>query len=728
MFKKSKLSKELGRNRLDRNFLKKGPKLIQRKKGNRINVLELNKNISLKITFGFLAIVIVSTLFIGIIAINIFKNNIYEIKENNMRKHAQAISETLEPYMKNPQSSNGLNEIMHLIYHIDNARIWVLNPNKTIVTASDKSNAITYVNDTEVNEVYKDINERVLLGEQGYILAYNPYYEEDMMTIAVPIKNDNKVIGAVVVNSPIYDLINSMDKFFIYIILILGIEIIIVGFMGYYFSNSISKPIRKINESALKLARGHYGIKTNIYQKDEIGELSSSFDLLSLKLEYTIGKLFEEKNKLSNIIKSISEGLLALDTDMKLIDINEAAIKLLGIDDKDAKQLLPISNENYEATEKLSEVNNISDEAVEKVSSINNANDDVAKKSPVINNANNDVDKKLSVINNASDEETEKLSAVKNSSATTKIEEPKEDSTKYHIEIMEIFQQLNLIEALGLKDIQEKKSVIKNFKNKILDFSIAPIRKSSNEIIGGVILIQDISEKEKLEQLRKDFISNVSHEFRTPLTVIKGNLESIVDGITRPEDVMETCINLIKETNRLERMVKDLLNLSKLESGTLELEVSDLDVNLLINDTIRSLRPLIRDKNIAIELSLQEDLSILQSDYYKLKQLLIIFIDNSIKFSSKGGVVKVDTYSKDKELYIAIKDNGIGIPQEEIQYLGEKFYKADKARNATVEGTGLGLSIAKRLVKVLNGTFKVESQVNQGTRIIISFPISKNSD
>ena len=126
-----------------------------------------------------------------------------------------------------------------------------------------------------------------------------------------------------------------------------------------------------------------------------------------------------------------------------------------------------------------------------------------------------------------------------------------------------------------------------------MEFSISPIKNNLNEIIGGVILIQDISEKEKLEQMRKDFISNVSHEFRTPLTVIKGNLESILDGMTKPEDIPDTCITLIKETNRLERMVKDLLNLSKLESGKLEIDFNELDVNMLINDTIRSLKPLI---------------------------------------------------------------------------------------------------------------------------------------
>ena len=117
----------------------------------------------------------------------------------------------------------------------------------------------------------------------------------------------------------------------------------------------------------------------------------------------------------------------------------------------------------------------------------------------------------------------------------------------------------------------------------------------------------------------------------------------------------------------------------------------------------------------------------LLSDYDKLKQLLIIFLDNAIKFSPYKGILKVSTYADNKNIYITIKDNGIGIPKDEIQYLGEKFFKADKSRNSKVEGTGLGLSIAKRLVKVLNGNFSIESDLDKGTTITISFSIIQDS-
>ncbi len=594
------------------------------------------KNITFKLTVGFLTIVIISTLLIGIIALNIFKNNIYEVKKNNMKNHAFEISKTLKPYMSKGPEEKEFIHIINLIDSIDNAKIWVLDSNKNIITASNSNDSnLTHINDIDVKKAYNSITEKVLVGIDAYDEIYNPYYKEYMMTTAVPIKNSkNIIIGAVILNSSSYDLSNSMNKFFIYIILTLLGEISLAGLMSYYFSRNISKPIKKINSSALELARGHYGIKTNIYQNDEIGELSNSFDLLSLKLEYTIGKLFEEKTKLSNVITSMSEGILAIDIDCNIININQSALNLLSIKDIDSD-----------------------------------------------------------------------------------------------INVNAILSKLSIIEELNSNIINNtESSLVKEYLNKILNFSISPIKNNLNEVIGGVILIQDVSEKEKLEQMRKDFISNVSHEFRTPLTVIKGNLESIIDGMTKPEYITDTCTTLLKETNRLERMVKDLLNLSKLESGKLDIDFNELDVNMLINDTLRSLNPLIKNKNINLQISLQDNLPPLFSDYDKLKQLLIIFLDNGIKFSENRGNLKISTHLYNKNICITIEDNGIGIPTDEIQYLGEKFFKADKARTSKADGTGLGLSIAKRLVKVLNGYFSIESELYKGTKITISFPISQNSN
>lgn len=591
------------------------------------------KNITFKLTFGFLAIVIISNLFIGIIALYKFKNNIYEVKKNNMRKHAVAVSDAIKPYINIKEDNEELMKIVKVLSDTSNAEVLIMKNDKSIIT--EGINKGDYINSIGGENLYEDIALKTFQGLESYNEDYNSYYNEEMMTIGVPIKEDDKVIGGVIFNSSITDLSKSMDEFLKNLFLVFIGEIVIVGGLGYYFSRNISKPIKKLNTYALELTRGHYGINTNIYQKDEIGELANSFDLLSLKLKYTVVKLFEEKNKLSNIITSMNEGIIALDNNFEVININEAAKKYL-IADKD----------NY-------------------------------------------------MLENSAEEKREIIRV---------------------LEALDVKAEIDPVMCSKLE-----KTILKEHRNKVLEFSISSIRNDSNEIIGCVILIQDISEEAKLEQMRKDFVSNVSHEFRTPLTIIKGNLESIVDGMIKPEEITSTCTTLIKETNRLERMVKDLLNLSRLEAGKIELNLEKLDVNMVINDIVRSLRPLIKGKALEVKINLAENLPTLLSDYDKLKQLLIIFLDNAIKFSPDNEIIEVSTYADNNNISITIEDHGIGIPEEEIESLGERFYKGDKSRSSNTGGTGLGLSIAKRLVKVLNGNFYIESELNKGTKITISF-------
>jgi signal transduction histidine kinase len=401
--------------------------------------------------------------------------------------------------------------------------------------------------------------------------------------------------------------------------------------MGYYFSKNISKPIKVINASALEMARGKYGIKTNIYQRDEIGELSNSFDLLSLKLEHTINQLYDEKTKLSNIITSMNEGIIALDNNFEVINVNQSALNLLSADN-------------------LSETSDIND----------------------------------------------------------------------------LLSSLNITDQLkSVMESGEKTSVVKKLGDLIINLSISPITGSSNETAGTVILIQDISQKEKLEQMRRDFISNVSHEFRTPLTVIRGNLESIIDGVIDTQDINESCKTILNETSRLERMVKDLLDLSRLESGRFELNLQDIDVNSVVNDTIRGLKQILSNKNISIKKDLYDNIPPVSSDYDRLKQLLIIFLDNSIKFSEKNSEIEIKTSYENNFISLKVTDHGPGIPEGSIQYLGERFYKADISRASNVSGTGLGLSIAKNIVKILNGDFKIESSPGEGTTVTVYLPVIK---
>ncbi len=581
----------------------------------------IRRSISTKLTIGFVMIVIISTLCIGVIAMNIFKNNIFKIKEKNMTMRAKEVETILEPYIENEPQSKEYKDILKVVCSFNNIKIWVGTTEGKLSTI-DK-NKDTFIEESPaLKKTYSEAIKGALQGKSKTIQEYNDYYDENMVTGIAPIKTSgNKVIGVILVHSSTQDLSNSMNKFFVYLLMALLGEVIIVGLLGFYFSRKITKPIKIINTAALQMTRGNFKIKTNIYQKDELGELSNSIDLLASKLEYNIDQLFIEKNILSDIITSMKEGLIALDKDFKLININNSALVMLSL-------------KTYE------------------------------------------------------------------------------DKFLENIGLKEIIKN-------SLK-INEKKVIHKDYGDKNFKFSVSPVLNNLNEITGVVIIIQDISEEEKLEQMRKDFVANVSHEFRTPLTIIRGNLEALYDKVIPEEEVGENYLRLLQETKRLETMVKDLLDLSKLEAGKVALNFQKLDIKSLLQDIIRVLKPITKEKNIELELISEDNLPAVWSDYDKLKQLLIIFIDNAIKFSDENSKVQL-AINSEENLSITITDYGIGIPKEAIPFMGERFYKADKARKYSDKGTGLGLSIAKRLIKLLNCEMKIESEVNVGTEIMISF-------
>lgn len=175
----------------------------------------IKKNITFKLTVGFLSIVIISTLIIGIISLSVFKNNIYRIKRNNMRKHAIEVSQTLSPYILNNTNNKEFVKIINLLDSIEPAKIWVVDSKNNIITASKDNINIIYIENTDVKKTYSPIIKKVLSGNEVYDEINNPYYKEYMMTAALPIKDTGgNILGAVILNSPLSDISNSMDKFF----------------------------------------------------------------------------------------------------------------------------------------------------------------------------------------------------------------------------------------------------------------------------------------------------------------------------------------------------------------------------------------------------------------------------------------------------------------------------------------------------------------------------------
>lgn len=277
----------------------------------------------------------------------------------------------------------------------------------------------------------------------------------------------------------------------------------------------------------------------------------------------------------------------------------------------------------------------------------------------------------------------------------------------------------------SLREVMQNKKtaqVFKDWHGKKLKLIVSPIVDQDEKVTGSVALIQDISESERLEQFRKDFVANVSHEFRTPLTVIRGSLEGILDGtIDQPEEIQRYYERMLSETRSLERLVKDLLELSRLQSGKIPINKEKVHLPSLLEDAVKSLQTLASKKGIRIDyVQGISNLPPIWGDYYRLRQLFVIFLDNAVKYSPENTVVTIKS-NIDERVEITIRDQGYGISEVELPYIWDRFYKVDRAHQGN--GTGLGLAIAKHLIELHKGEVSLQSELGKGTLVKIILPV-----
>lgn len=230
------------------------------------------------------------------------------------------------------------------------------------------------------------------------------------------------------------------------------------------------------------------------------------------------------------------------------------------------------------------------------------------------------------------------------------------------------------------------------------------------------------------EDDQKKFVANVSHDFRSPLTSIRGYLEAMLDG-TIPQDMHQKYLEIVlNETERLTKLTNSLLTLNNLNTRGMLLDCTDFDINKIIRSTAASFEGTCRNKTIAIELILTGDEMYVHADMDKIQQVLYNLIDNAIKFSHHDSVIKVETSLKKNKLFVSVKDTGIGIPKDDLKLIWDRFYKSDLSRGRDKRGTGLGLSIVKEIVNCHGEHINVISTEGAGSEFIFSLALSAEND
>jgi two-component system, OmpR family, phosphate regulon sensor histidine kinase PhoR len=507
---------------------------------------------------------------------------------------------------------------------IDNIRITFIDHEGNILGES-------HANSVEMeNHLHRKEMRKALKGDMGKDIRKSRTLGTEFFYVAVPIKNSNVIIRGSV---PLTKYKNIQKAIFYYILVGVIIGLIFAIFLVFRFSDYITRPVVKLITATKEMTSGNYTKEVPIKAAGEIGELANSYNIMSKKLSKTITQLQKEYIMIDSIINSISNAIIAVDTDKRIILINRTAFELFNIDKKNK-----IYGTNIIETIRNAKINNFISFTLEKKTSIV---DDINISIP---------------------------------------------------------------------------------RNMTLKVSTNPIRKKNDDKYwGAIILLQDVTNIRKLEQIRTEFVSNVTHELKTPLTSIRGFIETLRNGAINDPTVSHKFLDIIDvESERLYNLINDVLQLSEIETQE-KVVIEKTNFNLVVKEVISVLSGVAEKKGIRMNYKIDGEIYV-NANRNWLKQMLINLVDNGIKYNTVNGSINIYTYKDEGKLIISLKDTGIGISKDEIPRIFERFYRVDRVKKKCTDSTGLGLSIVKHIIKLYNGDIKVNSTLGKGTEFIIQLP------
>lgn len=294
---------------------------------------------------------------------------------------------------------------------------------------------------------------------------------------------------------------------------------------------------------------------------------------------------------------------------------------------------------------------------------------------------------------------------------------------KHFIEVIRNLDLLNLLRSAmnSMEEVGEELTIRKSWGEISIFAKAMPMLGQEGRIKFLIVLLHDITKLKQLENIRKDFVANVSHELKTPVTAIKGYAETLLDGAIDDRENASKFVEIIKkQADRLSELIDDLLTLSRIESGDIVIEKKDIAIEEIVQSVFEIFVERAQKKGIKLDKEINKK-AIINADRNKIMQILINLVDNAIKFTEEGSV-KISFNMENEDFVLSVKDTGIGIPKEHLPRIGERFYRVDRARSRQLGGTGLGLAIVKHLVIAHGWDLKIDSEIGKGTEIKIIIP------
>ncbi len=250
-----------------------------------------------------------------------------------------------------------------------------------------------------------------------------------------------------------------------------------------------------------------------------------------------------------------------------------------------------------------------------------------------------------------------------------------------------------------------------------------PMGADNGTISGAVVLFHDITALKRADEVRRDFVANVSHELRTPLSILRGYIETMLDDPKMPRGETTRILEVMDQhSKRLGLLANDLLTLAQLESGSSNLQLSEIDLIRFLSELVRDWKKKFLTKDLETVVDVSDNCSTIRADEQRLREVFDNLLDNAVKYSDKGGAIRLAADRRDGEIVLSVTDKGVGISHEDLPRIFERFYRADKARSRELGGTGLGLSIVKHIAHLHGGRVEAESEPGQGTTISVILP------
>ncbi|HKK01264.1 MAG TPA: ATP-binding protein, partial [Desulfuromonadales bacterium] len=476
-----------------------------------------------------------------------------------------------------------------------------------------------------------------LSGGIGRAVRFSRTLHERMMYVAIPIKRDGRLLGVARAAIPITAIEQTLQGIYLKIVLGGLAAVLLTGLLSLYMSRRISRPLEEIRRGAERFAKGDLTSRLTVAGSVEIVGLAESLNQMVTHLNERIQTVLHQRNEQEAVLASMVEGVLAVDTDERIIRINQAAGRLLGVHP----------------------------EAVQ--------------------------------------------------------------GRRLH-EVIRKADLLRFVDrALASREPVEGDIVLQREGEQYLQAHGTVLRGAHGQENGALIVLNDVTRLRRLESLRRDFVANVSHELKTPITAIKGFVETLLDGaIDRPEDSRRFLGIITKQAERLNAIIDDLLALSRIEQ---EGERSEVPLHPgVIAEVLKGAQQACAigasGKGIHIEVTCEEILRA-RINAPLLEQAVINLIDNAVKYSEAEQAIEVTAAREGAEVVIRVRDHGRGIDAEHLPRLFERFYRVDKARSRKQGGTGLGLAIVKHIAAAHGGQVTVSSVPGEGSVFAIHLPASE---